>query len=139
MALSSLLSASPTLNARMAHIALGEWRRAVGERLAQKTLPERLDERTLTVRVPSSTWAQELSMLSQTVVERLRSMGHSVDRLRFHVVAQQQPVHAPVLHVERAELPMQLRASLERIDDLDLRSALGQAAAYSLGRRPNRP
>lgn len=132
--LSELLSGSPMLSARMAHISLVDWRRAVGDRLAQKTLPERLVDGTLTVRVPSSTWAQELSLLSHTVVARLKEAGHPVDRLRFHVVALDQGKAPPVTRVSRAALPPQLEASLARLDDPELRAAVGAAAAYSLGR-----
>src|SRR5690349_8069136 len=95
--LADLLAASPMLGARTAYISLADWQRAVGPRLAQKTLPERLSEGVLTVRVPSSTWAQELSLLSDVVSERLRAAGHAVQRLRFQVhTASTQPPERPV-------------------------------------------
>lgn len=124
-----------TLNSKMANIGLADWRRAVGARLSERTLPERITDGVLTVRVPSSTWAQELSMLSQTVIDRLRQAGHAVDRLRFHVAATANPTAAPVHHVSRSELPASLERSISRIDDAELRLALGDAAAYSLGRK----
>src|SRR6188474_2353318 len=85
--LAELLASSSMLGARTANISLADWQRAVGPRLAKKTLPERLAEGVLTVRVPSSTWAQELSFLSDMVVERLRAAGHAVQRMRFQVHA----------------------------------------------------
>jgi predicted nucleic acid-binding Zn ribbon protein len=132
--LAALLSASATLSARTAHIGLVEWQRAVGQRLAQKTQPERLLEGTLTVRVPSSTWAQELSMLSETVLERLKAAGHNVQRLRFNVSAGFARPDLPVMTVQRAALPAGLRESISRVEDPELRQAISEAAAYSLGR-----
>jgi hypothetical protein len=123
------------LGARTAHISLADWQRAVGPRLAQKTLPERLSDGVLTVRVPSSTWAQELSFLTDVVVERLRAAGHGVQRLRFQVHASAQPPERALTTVRRAEIPAQLRESIERVDDPDLRRAIAEAAAYSLARQ----
>jgi len=118
----------------MANIGLADWRRAVGARLSDRTLPERVSDGVLTVRVPSSTWAQELSMLSQTVVERLREAGHPVERLRFNVAPPSNTALVPVLQVGKSSLPESLERSIARIEDEELRLALGDAAAYSLAR-----
>ena len=135
--LAELLAGSPMLGARTAHISMADWQRAVGSRLAQKTLPERLSEGVLTVRVPSSTWAQELSLLSEVVAERLRAAGHSVQRLRFQVhAAPPQTPDRPVTTVRRAEIPARLRESLDLVEDPELRRAIAEAAAYSLARQP---
>jgi predicted nucleic acid-binding Zn ribbon protein len=116
---------------------MADWQRALGPRLAQKTLPERLAEGVLTVRVPSSTWAQELSLLSDVVAERLRAAGHSVQRLRFQVCAPSaQTPDRPVTTVRRAEIPAQLRQSIDLVEDPELRGAIAEAAAYSLARQP---
>ena len=130
-----LLSSSPMLSARFAHIGLADWKRAVGERLAQKTYPERTQEGVLTVRVPSSTWAQELSLLSEVVLERLRGAGHRVQKLRFHVAAGKNPLEPPVTVVRRAVLPSALAACLARVDDPELRAAIAEAASFSLARK----
>ncbi|MEO8183843.1 MAG: DUF721 domain-containing protein [Deltaproteobacteria bacterium] len=134
--LAELLASSALLGARTAHISLADWQRAVGARLAQKTLPERLSEGLLTVRVPSSAWAQELSLLSDVVAERLRAAGHGVQRLRFQVHASPRTAEPPLTTVRRAELPARLRESIEQVEDPDLRHALAEAAAYSLARQP---
>ncbi len=134
-ALGDLLAQSATLNSRMANIGLADWRRAVGARLAERTQPERVTDGILTVRVPSSTWAQELSMLSETVLERLREAGHAVERLRFHVAPTANTAVAPVFHVSRSALPDSLARTISCLDDPELRLALGDAAAYSLGRK----
>jgi predicted nucleic acid-binding Zn ribbon protein len=125
------------LSAHSAHITLADWRRAVGERLAVKTHPERVNEGVLTVRVPSSTWAQELSLLSEVVLERLAAAGHRLQKLRFHVAGTSAPVEAPVTVVRRATLPSTLAASIERIEDPELRAAIAEAASLSLARKPS--
>jgi len=124
------------LSARSAHITLTDWRRAVGDRLAQKTHPERINDGVLTVRVPSSTWAQELSLLSDVVLARLESAGHRVQKLRFHVAATSGRPDAKVTIVRRAALPASLAATLARVDDTELRAAIAEAASYSLARKP---
>jgi predicted nucleic acid-binding Zn ribbon protein len=123
------------LSARSASISIADWRRAVGERLARKTHPERASDGVLTVRVPSSTWAQELSLLSDVVLERLSAAGHRLQKLRFQVSPRQPTREAPVHQVQRASLPTSLRASLERVDDPELRAAIAEAASLSLGRQ----
>lgn len=129
-----LLSSSPILSARFAHIGLADWKRAVGERLAQKTYPERMQDGVLTVRVPSSTWAQELSLLSDVVLERLRSAGHRVQKLRFHVAAGKNPLEPPIQVVRRVALPSPLAESLARVEDPELRAAIADAASLNLAR-----
>jgi hypothetical protein len=124
------------LSARSANISLADWRRAVGERLAQKTHPERVTDGVLTVRVPSSTWAQELSLLSEVVLERLGSAGHRLQKLRFHVSGGHPPREMPVTVVRRAALPPALAESLARLDDPELRQAIAEAASLSLARKP---
>ena len=135
--LAALLEQSPMLGARTAHISPADWRRAVGDRLAERTMPERISEGVLSVRVPSSTWAQELSLLSHVVLERLQAAGHPVQRMRFHVHAQSHPAQArEVTTVRRVDLPAPLQQSLAQLDDPELRLAIAEAAAYSLARRP---
>jgi hypothetical protein len=134
--LAELLANSAMLGARMAHISFADWQRAVGPRLAKKAFPERLSDGVLTVRVPSSTWAQELSLLSSVVLERLQGNGHAVQRMRFQVHATPpQPAASPVARVAPVELPAQLRAMLDRIDDPELRRTIADAAAFSLARQ----
>jgi hypothetical protein len=135
LSVADLLSSSPLLQAHSAHITLADWRRAVGERLAQKTHPERDNDGVLTVRVPSSTWAQELSLLSEVVLERLVAAGHRVQKLRFNVAGSSAPVEAPVTIVRRAALPAALAETLDRLHDPELRAAIAEAASLSLARK----
>ncbi len=135
MSVADLLADSPMLSERSAHIRPSEWRKAVGERLAQKTHPERMVEGVLTVRVPSSTWAQELSLLSQVVLERLAAAGHRCKKLRFHVAGGPAPTDPPLTVVRRAALPAPLTETIARVEDAELRGLITEAASLSLARR----
>jgi hypothetical protein len=138
MSLQRLLGGSPTLGARTCGISSGEWQAIVGPRLSERALPESLNDGLLCVRVPSSTWAQELSFLSHVILERLRQSGHSVTKLRFRVAAPatrptRQP--EPPERVVKAPLPAPLQDRLAAMDDPELRQAIAEAAALSLGRQ----
>ena len=128
------MASSPKLSEQTAHIGI-QWQNAVGARLAQRTHPERLSDGVLVVRVPSSTWAQELSLLSAVVVDRLRAAGHPVVQLRFSVGASVAPPEPPPIVVRRVALPAALEASLARIEDPELRRLIAEAAAYGLARQ----
>jgi hypothetical protein len=135
LSVANLLSGSPMLSARSANITLADWRRAVGDRLGQKTHPERIADGILTVRVPSSTWAQELSLLSEVVLQRLGAAGHRVQKLRFQVGTGRVAPDPPVTVVRRVPLPPSLAATLARIDDPELRDAIAEAASLNLARK----
>src|SRR5258708_7674148 len=61
------------------------WRDAVGARIADRARPVWLYGGTLVLRVPSSVWAHELSLLADEVCDRLRRHGVHVRALRFRV------------------------------------------------------
>src|SRR5260370_33659531 len=63
------------------------WRDAVGARIAERAHPVSIYGGVLLLRVPSSVWAHELSLLSETVGERLRERGVAGRELRFRVGA----------------------------------------------------
>jgi hypothetical protein len=122
---------------RQAPISIVLWREAVGPRIADQTVPVSLDGGVLLVRTRSSTWASELSMLSETILLRLRQMGVRVDRLVFRTGKVELP-HRPV---ERrttrqvpppAPLPSILRRELDGVADDDLRETIRDAAARSI-------
>jgi hypothetical protein len=136
-----LLGASPTLGARTCGISATEWQGIVGVRLSERALPESLNDGVLSVRVPSSTWAQELSFLSHVILERLQQSGHPVTKVRFRVAtttARSRP-EPPPTRVVKAPLPHSLKQRLAAIDDPDLRQAIAEAAALSLGRQNKKP
>lgn len=110
------------------------WREAVGLRIAERTRPGRVEGRTLEVQVESSVWAQELSLLSRTLCERLRERGIAVSQLRFRVrpmtTERATPARRPPPPASaRAPLPAELEARLARVEDLELREAIAEAAS----------
>lgn len=117
------------------------WRRAVGDRVASRTVLGQLEHGRLDVLVSSSVWAQELSLLSRDVVERLRRLGFPVDRIRFRVgpIPNLEPLARVVPAANPARLPPSLAQLLEQVDDPGLRASIAEAASHSLGRRALAP
>lgn len=112
------------------------WCRAVGDRVAARTRPGRIREGILTVYVASAVWAQELSLLSPTIVERLRKTGLEVQSLRFRVgEIEPIPARREAAPAGRpVDLPGDLSARLAKIGDEALRTKMAEAAAYSLAK-----
>jgi predicted nucleic acid-binding Zn ribbon protein len=63
------------------------WRPAVGERIAEQAWPVRDRDGVITVECRAATWAQELDLLQDELLERLNSqLGEArVNRLRMIV------------------------------------------------------
>jgi Dna[CI] antecedent, DciA len=116
------------------------WRRAVGARVAERAVPERLRAGTLTVSVASAVWAQELSLLSDEIVARLRRAGAPVTELRFRVRRLERTQRAPEAapKVQPVALPRELAERLEQVDDPELRAAIASAAGHSLALQDQR-
>ena len=136
-ALGALLVSSREAAARYAGTAIDreQWRRVVGERIAARTEPGAKRGRELTVHVASASWAQELSLLVNEIVVRLKAVGVHVDTVRFRVkeIAPPQRESAALKPTYRkATLPATLSAQLDGIDDPELRDAIGEAAALWL-------
>src|SRR5579884_3528473 len=122
--------ARPAVDARV-------WREAVGARIADRAHPLSLGGGVLVLRVPSSVWAHELSLLADEVCARLRERGVVARELRFRV--------GPVPPLERpAErrvarcvpgprpLPAELARALADVPDPELRATIGRAATSNL-------
>jgi Dna[CI] antecedent, DciA len=136
-ALGSLLASSREAAARYAGTAIDreQWRRIVGERIAARTEPGAKRGRELTVHVASASWAQELSLLVNEIVVRLKAAGIYVDTVRFRVkeiAIQPRDPAARKPTYRKAALPSTLTDQLERIEDSELRDAIGEAAALWL-------
>src|SRR3954452_7249657 len=58
------------------------WYDAVGDPVARRTRPIRLERKVLPVRAATAVWAQELSFLAPTIVKRLAALGCEVAALR---------------------------------------------------------
>src|SRR5437868_12971011 len=67
------------------------WHDAVGDRIARRTRPMRLERGVLTVRAATAVWAQELTFVAPTILARLAALGFEVESLRFRVGPIEQP------------------------------------------------
>jgi hypothetical protein len=113
------------------------WRDAVGARIAERARPIELQDGVLLLRVPTSVWANELSMLADDVCGRLRERGIEARELRFRVGAMPPIDRPPQRRIARAvpvvrEVPAELARVLEGVTDPALRSAIENAAAANL-------
>jgi hypothetical protein len=113
------------------------WAQAVGLRIAERARPLGLERGVLTVRAATSVWANELSLLSATLIERLRALGVEVNELRFRVgPLTPQPVPMETRKTRKvpppAALPPEVAESLQRIADDELREAVAGAVKANL-------
>lgn len=113
------------------------WRAAVGPRIADQAVPLTLEGGVLVLRTTSSTWASELSMLSDVIRARLREHGVVVDQLRFRTGRLDLPARPVERRATRTvpapvPLPPPLRRQLDEIADEELRAEVARAAAQSL-------
>ena len=92
----------------------------------------------LTVYVASAAWAQELSLLTREILERLAAHGVKAEKLRFRVKPQSPPSAAAPEEKPKAApakpLPAEFRARLDRVGDDELRGAIAGAAELALSR-----
>jgi Dna[CI] antecedent DciA-like protein len=118
-------------------IAAKLWREAVGARIAERACPLSLYGGVLLLRVPSSAWAHELSLLSDDICSRLRERGVKARELRFRVGPVPAVERPPERRVSRTvpatrNLPNEVVGSLGRVTDDELRAAIAGAAAANL-------
>jgi hypothetical protein len=119
-------------------VAARDWEAAVGSRIAARARPVKLDRGVLTVRAATSTWAQELSMLGDAILEQLRGRGVRARSLRFVVGQVDAPERPPTRATARtsptpAELPREVVDVLAAVEDDALRDAIAIAAGKNLG------
>ncbi len=113
------------------------WRRLVGVGIAKRTRPVSLSRGVLLVQVGSSAWAQQLSMLTDTIRERLADKGLAVRSLRFRVgpvePLRREPAKVVIVReAPRAALPEELKKTLAAVADDELRAVIERAAATNL-------
>lgn len=132
--LSAVLAQSPALRSQQ-RLAWSTWRAIVGHRVANHTMPLRVEDDTLHVAVSSALWASELSLLQTPILAKLRNVLPQVHLLRFRVGSVKPPLNpTPPVRIHRATLPDELTDSLDKMVDTDLQSVIREAAGYSLGR-----
>jgi hypothetical protein len=121
-----------------APISFRDWEAAVGTRIAARARPFRLERGVLWVRTATSTWAQELALLADAIIDQLRGRTAPVHSIRFRVGHVDAPERPPTRQEVRTSppavpLPPAVAREVDRIADPDLRAAIAQAAAKSLG------
>jgi Dna[CI] antecedent, DciA len=122
-----------------APVSARDWEAAVGTRIAARAMPAKLDRGVLHVRVASSTWAQELSLLGEPILAQLRARGVVVDMLRFRVGRVEVPERSKTRedHVRTSPpavaLPPKLAEEVASVRDEELRAAIRHAAEKNLG------
>jgi len=113
------------------------WREAVGARIADRAAPVSLSGGVLLLRVATSVWAHELSLLAETICARLRGLNVDASELRFQVgtvaVAQRPPERRSVRIVPSSpEIPTGLAQVIGRIEHASLKDAIARAVAANL-------
>lgn len=118
------------------------WVRAVGARIADRTMPLKLENGDLLVMVATSVWSNELAMLTNDVLSRLVALGVPAVRLRFRV-GQIEVDRPPERRARRkvppaVRLPAPLEAAVRTLEDLELMKEIRMAAeanlAWQIGR-----
>jgi hypothetical protein len=118
-------------------IPLPQWRAAVGPRIADKARPLALERGVLVVKVVTSVWANELSMLTPELVVKLAERGFAVKSFKFRVG----PLDVIEGLTQRREyrrvpppaaLDATLTKSLAAVEDDELRASIERAARANL-------
>jgi hypothetical protein len=137
--LGELLDGARVVSAQRGKVAIDRdtWRRLLGDRIARRTEPGGLAGGVLTINVASAPWAQELSLLTSELLERLKPLKLSIASVRFRVRQQIQstPTQARRRPAARATLPTELRERVESVEDPELRQVIADAAELWLGRQ----
>ncbi len=120
-----------------ATVSDADWDAAVGRRIAERARPMAIVSGTLVVRVATSAWASELSLLSLPILARLRARGVDLRALRYRVGEVEAPARPAALRPARSvpapcALPAELESLLATIDDVELRAEVSAAARSNL-------
>jgi hypothetical protein len=118
-------------------IGAAVWRDAVGARIAERARPLSLKDGVLTLLVPSSVWAHELSLLTDDIRGRLEERDFAVRELRFRVgqlPAAERATQPRIFRTvpARGPTPHELRAVLAAVGDAALRAIIESAATANL-------
>jgi predicted nucleic acid-binding Zn ribbon protein len=107
--LSDALGRDEVLRTARAQAVMRQWPEIVGEALAKRSKPDRYDNGTLWVSVDGSAWAQELRMMSEIILRKLRILSQDPEmftHVRFGVrpVTDAEPVMQPLNVPDMSEL-----------------------------------
>ena len=107
-----------------AQIVFRRWDEIVGADMAERSYPDRYTKGTVWVAVNGSAWAQELRMMKDIILRRLKEASEEPDlfkEIRFGV----RPIRKPVdeIELERTEIPAELKElSIREIAERRLRN-----------------
>lgn len=118
-------------------IPVAEWRAAVGPRIADRARPLAIERGILVLLVATSVWANELQMLTKELIERIRARGIAITGIRFRVGSMDPVDRPPERRALRRvpppkPLPLELRQEVAKVEDLELRAILAQAAGAAI-------
>lgn len=128
---------------RQLPVPLAHWRAAVGPRIADRARPIALERGVLVVKVVSSVWANELSMLAPQIIKKLAQTtpngrpGIEVKSLRFRVGPLEVMEGIPQVWTHRripppVPLAPDMEQSLASVADDELRQLIAKAARANL-------
>ena len=117
-----------------------EWKAIVGDRIAGRTRVGKNWKGTLTIKVASSAWSNELSLLKSDILHKLQRAGRDIHDLKFRVDKIASAPRPRKTHAFKSapqipqpiELPPALLARLQTVEDPNLRAAIAEAARASL-------
>ncbi|MCP4448808.1 MAG: DUF721 domain-containing protein [Myxococcales bacterium] len=92
------------------HRLLLQWASVVGPRVADRTLPDRLEKGVLWVRVESSTWMHQLNFMKEDIIAKANDLcGEEVVKdLHFHLGRHSRKANDPLsaaVRIRRPPLP----------------------------------
>jgi hypothetical protein len=113
------------------------WRVIVGTQVSLRAFPVALRAKVLTVQVATSGWAQELSLHSPMLLQRLAGEGFEIDSIRFRVgdVAQhERPKERTIVTSipKPAAIPPNIAKALRETSDEELRELITESVGASL-------
>lgn len=73
------IEAKEVVRTARAQRVLRHWDEIVGKTLAERSRPDRVERGTVWVSVQGAAWAQELRMMRETILNRLRTYGGDPD------------------------------------------------------------
>lgn len=128
---------------RQLPMSLARWRATVGPRIADRARPIALERGILIVKVATSVWANELTMLAPQIIAKLAkpsdsgAPGIEVKGLRFRVgpldVIEGIPQRRDYRQIPPpAPLAPELARTLEKVEDTELRAMIERAARANL-------
>jgi len=118
---SEAIARDEILRAGKAQVTLRRWEEVVGPMLASKSTPDRYDHGTVWVAVSGSAWAQELRMVKNQILAKLRELSgdaHLFSDVRFGV----RPLTVPeATQEEKNDTAAEYRKSIEGLSIHEIR------------------